>query len=187
MKAKLLLAACGLLVLPLIMAAPTAFAHQGEDHDSVAEARDHMTDTREEMQATVDARLDNAKKRVCENRSKNIEAIMTRSVKRAENHIKLFSTIAERVQAFYEKKGLNVANYDELVSAIDAAKVAAESAITDMKAAANFDCDSDDPKGEIEAFKEAHKTVLNELHDYRTAVKNLIVGIREPSSEEPAQ
>src|SRR5688572_18132414 len=178
MKSKLLVALCGLLLLPLVLSVPRALAHEGEEHSTVAESRQH-----EEVKTRVETRLNDAKKRVCENRSKNIEAIMARSVKRAENHLKLFGTIADRVKAFYEKRGVTVANYDTLVAAIDNAESDAEAAIADMKAAASFECDSDDPKGEVEAFKDAHKTVLEKLHAYRTAVKNLIVGVRGASEE----
>jgi DNA-binding transcriptional ArsR family regulator len=115
--------------------------------------------------------------RVCENRAKNIEAIMTRSIKRAEHQGKLFTTIAERVKAFYVEKGKTVANYDELVAAVDSAKTTLDTHLAALKEV-EFACDSDDPKGSIDSFKEAHQQVLTDLKALRTAVKNLIVGVR---------
>jgi hypothetical protein len=174
-----------LLVLPLSLAAPVVvMAHEGEDHTTTSEAREEKANTlREEAKERAQTKLSEAKKRVCENRAKNIDAIMARSIKRAEHQGKLFTTIAERVEAFYAKKGKVVANYDQLVAAVDAAKANLDTNLATLKAV-DFSCDSDDPKGNIEEFKEAHHMVLDSLKTLRTSVKDLIVGVRSAQGGE---
>lgn len=123
-------------------------------------------------------RLEGAKKKVCENRKGNVKTIMDRRVQWAERHIALFTTISERTQKFYAEKGKTLPNYDELVAAAASAKAAAEADLSALKATASFDCDADDPKGTITAYKAAFEKEKNSLKAYRTAVKNLIVGVK---------
>ncbi len=129
-------------------------------------------------------RLDANKLRVCENRKTRVTAIMNRSILRAERQLALFDTIAQRVEAFYVEKGYSVANYDELVAAVTAAKAEAEANLETLKGLEPFDCSSEDPKGQIEEFKLALKSIRKDLKDYRTSVKNLIVGVKSANSTE---
>jgi hypothetical protein len=135
---------------------------------------------RRENQAT---RLDEAKLRLCEARAKNITNIMNRAITRGQNQVRLFGTITERVKAFYVNKAKTLANYDELVAAVDAAKVQAESDLEVLKTL-TFSCDSDDPKGEVAAFKAGLEEFRHSLKDYRTAVKDLIVGVKSVQGDE---
>ncbi|HEU5187490.1 MAG TPA: hypothetical protein VFT87_03225 [Candidatus Saccharimonadales bacterium] len=45
---------------------------------------------------------------------------------------------------------------------------------TKLKAAAVFSCDSDDPKGQVAAFQEAHRAVLRDLKEWRSTLKELV-------------
>lgn len=168
------------IIAPFVAFVPPASAYEGEYEGGGRKTSpiEELSQKREEAQERTKAKLDDAKKRVCENRQKNIEIIMKRGVTRAENQTKLFGNIADRVKAFYEKKGKTIANFDELVTAIDDAKAHLAADVQTLKAAAQFDCDSDNPKGEGQAYKEAHEEVLIGLKEYRTAVKNLIVAVR---------
>ncbi len=107
---------------------------------------------------------------------------MTRSITRAERQLKLFGTIADRVKAFYVDKGYSVDNYDELVAAVETAKADAQANLETLKGLGSFECDAEDPKGDIEAFKLALKSISQDLKDYRTSVKNLIVGVKSAQS-----
>lgn len=159
-----------------------------EDKQGRGEAlKTRLLELKAERQAERQQKLDAAKLRACENRKENIDAIMARSIIRAERHLALFSTIAERVKAFYEEKGRTVANYDELVAAVDAGVAEAEANLEILKAQDAFECDADDPKGSIEAFKLALKAINEDLKEYRTAVKNLIVGVKSAQSTAAGQ
>lgn len=141
---------------------------------------------RTEAKAKVEAqrdeaktRLKDAKLRACEKRQSVIANTMKRISDRGQKQIDLFSGIAERTQAFYEKKGKTLAGYDALVADVAAKKAAAEEAV-EMVAAqgGDFKCDSDDPKGVATGFKEHHSHVIVALKEYKTSVKNLIVGVK---------
>lgn len=132
---------------------------------------------KEKSQETHTERLEAARLNLCTNRQKEITSIMTRSITRAQNQTTLFSSIAERVKAFYIKKGKTLATYDSLVAAVTAAKTQAAADLATVKAD-TFSCDSNDPKAQAAAFKADLKTLTQAIKDYRTAVKNLIVGVK---------
>src|SRR5688572_22937288 len=87
-------------------------------------------------------RLAADKLELCERRAKTIATILGRSQTRAQKQIDLFATIATRTQAFYTKSGKAIANYDDLVAAVAAAKATAEARLAALQAATGFSCDS---------------------------------------------
>jgi len=145
---------------------------------SLSDLKERLQTLKTERETEHIAKLDAVKLKVCQNRQHAIEHIMTRAVARAQNQLNLFGTIATRVEAFYVKKGKTVTNYDALVAAIADAKTKTSTDIDTLKAMPPFDCAATDPKGSAEAFKAALKTVNQDLKDYRTAVKNLIVAVK---------
>ncbi len=155
----------------------TTEKHTTEDRD-VTTAQTHA----EDKTLKVQKRLDDAKLRVCERRQTQIKTIMERSSARAKRQAELFNAIAERTKAFYVKQGHTLANYDELVAAVDGAKnkVAADVATLPR----DFSCESSDPKGTGSSFKEGMKQEITDLKALRTAVKNLIVGVKSVQPHE---
>lgn len=123
---------------------------------------------------------------ICKNREANINNRITRIVDRSTKHLELFNKISERAQAFYVTKGKTLANYDELVADVVTKKLTAETAVaTIADTTASFDCEGENPKVTIEEFKTSLKTAIEVLKDYRTSVKNLIVGIKSVTSAQP--
>lgn len=157
-------------------------AEDTSNDDRGGQLKERLLELKQERQSNKQHRLEANKLRVCENRKTKITAIMARSITRAEKQLALFTTIATRVKAFYAEKGRTAANYDQLVAAADAAKAKAEANLETLKGLDAFDCNSEDPKGEIEAFKLALKSINSDLKDYRTSVKNLIVAVKSAQS-----
>lgn len=195
-----ILAAGTALVFVLSFAPGAVFADDGENsgsesniasesenepedqNDDSSSLQDRIQELKQKRQENKQQRLAANKLRACQNRQARIAAIMSRSITRAEKQLELFTTIAERVKAFYVQKGRTVANYNDLVAAADAAKAKAQTNLDTLKALDGFDCSSEDPKGDIEAFKLALHSINSDLKDYRTAVKNLIVGVKSAQS-----
>ncbi|HEY5805943.1 MAG TPA: hypothetical protein VIS56_00975 [Candidatus Saccharimonadales bacterium] len=182
------------LVLVLGFVPVAAFAEEGsgsevtttdsrEDGKSKGEQlKQRLKQLKEDRQENKRHRLEENRLKVCEQRKSKITAIMSRGVVRAEKQLELFSTIASRVKTFYAEKGRTLANYDELVVAVDAARADAEANLEVLKGLEPFDCSAEDPKGNAELFKLALKSINQDLKDYRTAVKDLIVGVKSAQS-----
>lgn len=160
----------------------TTVAAEDEQPARGTALKNKLQELKAERQEQRQNRLAANKLRVCENRKTRITAIMNRAIIRAERQLKLFDTIAERVKAFYVEKGYTLENYDELVAAVDSAKADAEANLETLKGLEAFDCNSEDPKGQLEAFKLALASIREDLKDYRTSVKNLIVGVKSANS-----
>jgi hypothetical protein len=129
--------------------------------------------------AEAQTRLTDAQLRVCQRHEVVITNIMARISQRGQKQLDLFTTIAERTETFYVNKGKTLSNYDTLVADVNAKKVDAQTAVDATKTVgAEFKCDGTDPKGVATAFKEDLKNQIDALKAYKTAVKNLIVGVK---------
>lgn len=134
-------------------------------------------------QANREARLTEAKLKVCQNREKAIQQRSNQLAKMAKNMLTTFEKIANRVEQYYTSKvvpsGKTVSNYDALMAEIASKKEVVQTALNKVTTGAEaFSCTSDDPKGQLTQFRTDMQAVKQGLKDYRTAIKNLIVAIR---------
>jgi hypothetical protein len=117
--------------------------------------------------------------RQCQVRQKNIKMILGHLTDRGQRQTDLFSTIATRVENFAATKNDKPANYDTLVSAVDTQKASAQATVDAIKSdSTNFTCNSTTPKAVSASIKADLQKEIQALKDYRTAVKNLTVGIK---------
>lgn len=128
-------------------------------------------------QANGQTHLAAAQLKACQNREASITNIITRIVTRSQNQLTLFSTIAARVEGFYNSKSKTVSNYNQLVVAVASAKVQVESDFGAMKNNSTFNCSFNNPKGIVTAFQGYLKAEITALQTYRTTVKDLIVAV----------
>lgn len=173
-----------MLALLLVPTAPV-FAHRGE-----AEVEDNQTASTTAVNDNHDAtddhgansgahKLEAAKLRACKNREKSINNRLNNIATRGQRQMKVFDTIATRVEKFAQDKNAEPSNYSDLVSAVSSQKAAAQSTVDKIKAdSVSFKCDGTDPKGALSVFKTDLKSEVSALKEYRTAIKNLIVGVK---------
>jgi hypothetical protein len=66
---------------------------------------------------------------------------------------------------------------------VTTAQTDAQTAVDTIKSASTgFSCDSDDPQAFVGTFKDSLKSEISALQDYRTAVKDLTVGVKSVQS-----
>ncbi len=141
-----------------------------------------------ETEKTGDHHLQGVKLKICDKRQSAITDKMSRIAERGQKQLDLFSSIATRVETFYANKGVTLTNYDALVAAVDAQKVVSQAAVDAVKAdKADFKCDGTDPAGAATSFKADLKSEITALKDYRTSVKNLIVGVKSVVTPETSK
>lgn len=169
------------VALPVVAAALPARAEEAQ-----AAAEENQTTAQTfaaDKKAEAKTRLADVKLKVCQNRQKAITNIMARISDRGQKQVDLFGTIADRTEAFYTEKGKTLSNYDMLVADVAAKKVNAQTAVDNTKSASTeFNCDGADPKGAVATFKNNLEVQNGALKDYKTAVKNLIVGVKSVQS-----
>lgn len=163
----------------LVSASVVAVALSGAPAMAVGLLDSHASAQATDAQTAVQTRLDAVKLKVCQIREKSIDNIMARIADRGQKQLDLFSSIATRVETFYTNKGKTLSNYDALVADVNAKQAAAQTAVDTVKAdKASFKCDGADPHGAADVFKNDLKLEISALKDFRTSVKNLIVGVK---------
>ena len=121
----------------------------------------------------------------CQNKEGNINRLMQRVNTRTQLQLNLFEKIAERVQTYYEENNLSLSNYDELVTAVEAARTQAQNTFRAMEQnGGSFACDGEDPHAYTNQFRNSFNSTVDDLQAYKTAVRNLIVAVRSVATEE---
>lgn len=186
------------VALPAVVAAEDAKTEESTTHDVKTEehrssaAKEQQEQARKQAQTNVKervevvkTRLENAKLKTCESHEQVIKNIMARISDRGQKHLDLFTTIADRTEKFYEDKGKVLSNYEQLVADVAAKKAAAQAAVNKFKSEGTaFNCNGENPKGVVTGFKDNHQSGVEALKAYRTAVKNLIVGVKSVNGSE---
>ena len=132
-----------------------------------------------EKKAKAEERQTDNKIKACQRNEARIDATMLRITTRGDRQLDVFTKIADRTEAFYVKRGKILSNYDALVADVNTKKAAALEAVAQIKASSTaFKCDGTNAKNEGAAFKTALKSEHAALKAYKTAVKNLIVGVK---------
>ncbi len=188
-------AALAFIGMPTMVAAEEANT-SSPSPSSTVKPTDRTAKAREELQAKLEAqkqarqekveavkteakeRLEDAKKRACENHQTTINRLMDVMDKRRENAFDRITKISDAVQAFYVKKQLTVANYDDLVAAIAAAKTAAQTATASQLAIPALNCSGDHPRADVADFKEKRAGSIDAMRAYRDAVKELVKAVK---------
>ncbi len=172
-KHTLLIGALSLTVVGSALAEPNIKAQEARNSQVAAQ------DAGEVKRAEAKLKSADAKLKACQKREATINKKMLQIVARGERQIAIFTQIADRTQAFYTAKGKTLSNYAELVAEVENRKNRAQSALDQMKShSGTFICDATDPKAVTLHFKESLKREIEALKLYKTAVKNLIVGVK---------
>ena len=127
-------------------------------------------------------RLEENKLRLCQVKEKVITNRSNNMVRHANRMLEGFDSIAARIQNYYLTRLVPqekiLPNYDALVLDIQTKKTAVTPLLEAVTAdVTNFKCDGDDPKGQLDQFKEDMHAVIAGLKAYKRSVRNLIVAV----------
>lgn len=167
-----------------VLALPTQARVQAQSAATATTAGSTTGSTAEATaRANAQTRLASGKLKACQNRQQAITNIMTRIADRGQKQLTLFGTIATRTETFYTSKGKTLSTYTTLVADVNAAQTAAQAAVNTIRSdSTGFSCDGTDPRGFVSSFQTSLKSEIAALQAYRTAVKNLIVGVKSVQS-----
>lgn len=153
--------------------------------DSIKLERKEKVEARiSERAQKKEERLSEARLKICEARSNVIKGRLKSLNARAkiihEGHEKIFL----RVDKFYNEKlvtnGYKLSNYDTLKKNVEDNKakvIALHSALKDT--GEGFDCNSDDPKREVDAFKEDMKELILANKAYKDSIHVFVKAVRD--------
>ncbi len=173
-----LLAICSSLALTQI----TSAIAQGENETSNSnqnETTQTRTRTTSEIKEAIATRLEAGKLAICKKHEASINNVISRVADRDQKRLNLFTTTLEKVQAFYTKNNLTVANYDQLLATVQEKKTAAQITVdSTVGAKVTFACDGDNPKGIVSSFKNSHSSSATALSEYKDSVRSLLKEVK---------
>ncbi len=158
-----------------------------EDHTATASNDSTETEKSGSEKSTSEKKSHskNVKLKSCQKHETVINNILSRISDRGQKQLNLFTGIANKTEEFYATKGRTLANYDALVEDVSAKQALAQEAVDSIKTTSvTFKCDGTNPKGVASSFKEALKSEIAALKEYKIAVKNLIKGVKSVQSTE---
>lgn len=133
-------------------------------------------------------KLDSKRLKACQVREAQIDKILARLSANGEKKLAKITRASERIQKIYSDNSLNAANYQELLSAVNAKKAAADAAVAALRSsAAGFNCAGADPLGAGLIFKDKLKNQNTALREYKAAVKELAKTVKAAAQSERSQ
>ena len=155
-----------------------------EDAHNPGQFKEKISDKMHEVRENSEARVDVRREDRCERQENIVKRIFNNSADRTARHIKLFSKIQNRVEAFYTNKNLSVSNYQGLVDIANQKKQLAENASHALKDQ-SLNCRLEG--GNAQQLRDILKTAHQAVKDYRTSIKNLLAAIQQSRSIEGAK
>lgn len=155
-------------------------SNRQESQIKVTEKRDSIIENIKEQNKERKAqKLDDAKKKICEQKSEGIKNSMEKISQVGQKHGNYLDGVVEKINNFITKNNLTVTSYDSLIANINTTKTnldASRQALETYKT--QFDC-SGDPKNTVSDFRNAFQTMKNDGKKYKEAVKALLEATRE--------
>ena len=155
-------------------------------HKKNLEIRENIKNRASDAAQRKKEKLSDARIKICQARQKGISQRAKYMLERGKGINKGHEKIYMRVDKFYNEKlvsaGYTLSNYSDLTAEIEANKQNVLALLESAKAtgSAEFNCNSDDPLGQISAFKEdmralieANKAYKESIHDFVKAVRDL--------------
>lgn len=133
-------------------------------------------------------KLSEARLNICRGRANLIGNRIRTMINIGTNRHKRHENLVARVDAFYNNKlvpnGYTLSNYDDLKADIEANKANVLTLLDSAKAAGEqFNCESDDPKGQAETFKEDMKALIDAIKEYKASIKNYVTAVHGLAKE----
>jgi hypothetical protein len=136
-------------------------------------------------------KLSEARLRTCEEREAKIGDRFKNLLAIGEKTHTGMDKIVERVDTFYNNilvpAGYTLANYEVLKSDMATKKAAVQSALAEAQTSGqSFSCESDDPKGQADAFRQDVQALMTANKAYKTSVRTFVAAVRDLAKEAKA-
>ncbi len=172
-------------------AGPEAQSGVADDSNRREEVKLRVNQLREDAKKDLEKKRDGRKemadekrKLVCENKQKAIENKLAAFNQAADKHLAKLNDVYTRIQAYKTAENLQPANYDDLVTAATAKQEAATAAVAALKeVAVGVDCSDPETVVKLSAVREAAKATRTALHDYRKALKDIVVALAQSKDD----
>lgn len=148
------------------------------------EIRDNIKERASKAAERRQEKLSQARLKVCKARAKAIGNRLKAMHKRATLIHKGHEKTYAKVDEFYNKRlvpnGYSLSNYADLKAEIEANKANVQTLLeAATKTGTDFDCSSEDPKGQVDAFKEDMKALIDANKTYKESIHTFVKAVRD--------
>ena len=146
--------AISVLFIAALVVATSAIAI-GQNASTTSQGQqDAQSSQPSQAQAIMSGKLDDAKKKICEQSEAKIQNTFKNINESSQTHLNTMNKISEKVQVFYQNKSLEAANYEELVAEVTRTQTQAQNAIqASVQTSSQFGCSQDNPKETANQYK----------------------------------
>lgn len=194
-RTKILLTSFILLIGALVIQAPnTTNAISNERAQSTTKEQQDLIENKktallQRLQAEKESRvvkLESKRLEACKTHEQKINSINSNNVEHNSKQLAVFLKIENNTKKFYVNKDLSAEGYDSAVTTADA-KYADAVATIEASGEINFNCDTTDSTNPGSTIKEMTTARHTAIKDYKTAVKNLILIVKNANTEKNNQ
>lgn len=148
------------------------------------EIRENLKNRASEAAQKRKEKLSEARLKVCKARVQAIGNRLKAMYKRATVIHKGHEKIYAKVDEFYNNKlvpnGYTLSNYADLKAEIEANKANVQALLDAAKeSGTGFSCDSEDPKGQVDAFQEDMKALIEANKTYKESIHTFVKAVRD--------
>jgi hypothetical protein len=120
------------------------------------------------------------RKLVCENRQNAIQNKLAAYNQAADKHLTKLDGVYTKIKAYKAAENLQPNGWSDLVAAADTKQAAATAAVAALKqVATGVDCNDPETVVKLSAVREAAKSTRSALHEYRMALKTMVVALAQ--------
>lgn len=153
-------------------------------HQKNLEIRENLKNRASDAAAKRKEKLSEARLKVCKARAQAIGNRLKAMYKRATVIHKGHEKIYARVDKFYNEKlvpnGYTLSNYADLKAEIEANKANVQTLLeAAKKTSTDFDCSLEDPKGQLDAFHEDMKALIEANKTYKESIHTFVKAVRD--------
>lgn len=190
-RTKNLLILCFLLIGAFVIQTPcTTKAISAERAENITKSQQDTIESKktvllQRLQAEKESRvvkLESKRLEVCKTHEQKINSINSKNVEQNSKQLATFLKIENNTKKFYVNKGLSAEGYDSTITAADVKYADAVAAI-EASGEINFNCETTDSTNPGSTIKEATTARHVALKEYKTAVKNLILIVKNANTE----
>ncbi len=155
------------------------------NNDEFNKRRAEMRQRLDSIKQNVQEKLQGQRLQVCQQRQAKVNQTLDKITANARRQLLVVSTVQLRVENFYKDKKMSVANYDQLAQTANAKRQAAEG-VFDAVNGVNFDCQAQDGRNVGQNVKEVVSGERQALKEYRQAVKDLLLAVKQAAGQSTA-
>lgn len=147
-----------------------------------------VEDRKAAIEEKVAAKKQSLNEAKCERNQERITKMVSTNSNGANTQVDVLDTMYARVTGFYEDKGLSIENYQELIDAIEAAKVEARNTMQVMQnTEMNVDCAAEGTGDQFALYKGAVDSTKSQIKEYRECLVDLISAMKASTTTDDAE